>query len=257
MTSYMATSALGNPRSVFSVLLSLPPPQARLCWYPSSQTLSIWIRSYHLSSSHSITCLDLQVCNLESLLTFLFHCLLSLLFCGHCLRNASSPAPSFAFLPLSPWLRLQNSWSSCLWSYCSPVQCTNSYPIKLPKQDFIACTPLFKTFPWCLNAHDIQWPMPVMSPLNDHVYSMAHFPVSCTPSFLIRASLRTLDLGHQFYFSTPLYKQRTGRDLLNHLFQLLSSTEIPSLGFLTNRRPLLLHLQWWEHSKFLIFFSCS
>lgn len=156
MTSSRATSTLGNPRSMFSALdlsLSLKPPVDT----HDLQTQSIWIRSYHLSSSCTITFLDLQVCNLELLLTFFSHSLLSLLFCGYCLRNASSLAPSFPFLLLSPWLRPSKQfWSSCLWSYCSLVQCTNSYLIKLPKEDFIACIPLFKTFPWSFNAHDIQ-----------------------------------------------------------------------------------------------------
>ena len=58
----------------------------------------------------------------------------------------------------------------------------------------------------------------------------------------------------QFFASVPLYKQKTERDLLNCLFQLPSSTEIPSLGFLTTRWPLLLFLQWREHARFLTFF---
>lgn len=64
-------------------------------------TQSIWIRSYHLSSSCTITFLNLQICNLESLLTFFSHSLLSL-FCGHYLRNAFSLAPSFPFLLTIP-----------------------------------------------------------------------------------------------------------------------------------------------------------
>ena len=59
---------------------------------------------------------------------------------------------------------------------------------------------------------------------------------------------------NQFFASVPLYKHKTERDLLNCLFQLPSSTEIPSLGFLTTRWPLLLFLQWWEHARFLAFF---
>ena len=59
----------------------------------------------------------------------------------------------------------------------------------------------------------------------------------------------------QFFASVPLYKHKTERDLLNCLFQLPSSTEIPSLGFLTTRSPLLF-LQWREHARFLTFFPC-
>ena len=59
---------------------------------------------------------------------------------------------------------------------------------------------------------------------------------------------------NQFFASVTLYKHKTERDLLNCLFQLPSSTEIPSLGFLTTRWPLLLFLQWWEHARFLTFF---